>query len=42
MNDTLDRGQTNSSATFGNDLLTLGVKTVDDNFDIHNIELFTL
>lgn len=42
VNETLDKGQTNTSATFNNELLTLGEKTKDDLYEIHNIELYIL
>jgi hypothetical protein len=42
VNETLDRGQTNHCATFNNDMLTLGQKDKDEQFEIHNIELFLL
>mmetsp|Transcript_18413 Transcript_18413/g.17534 ORF Transcript_18413/g.17534 Transcript_18413/m.17534 type:complete len:100 (+) Transcript_18413:1296-1595(+) len=42
VDETLDKGQTNACPTFGNPLLTLGEKGVDDAYDIHNIELFIL
>lgn len=42
VNETLDKGQTNHSATFGNELLTMGVKNADDLYEIHNFELYIL
>ena len=42
INEKLDKGQTNRSATFNNDMLTLGAKDKDEQYDIHNIELFIL
>ena len=42
VNDTLERGQTNCSATFGNQLLNGGVKGKDEQYDIHNFELYIL
>jgi hypothetical protein len=40
VNDRLERGQSNRSKTFDNEILTLGEKYVDDTFDIHNLEVF--
>jgi hypothetical protein len=42
VNDKLDRGQTNRCATFNSDMLTLGQKDKDEQFEIHNFELFIL
>ncbi len=42
VNATLEKGQTNKSATFGNELLNLGEKNKDELFEIHNMELFIL
>jgi hypothetical protein len=42
VNDKLDKGQTNKCATFNSDMLTLGQKDKDEQFDIHNFELFIL
>ena len=42
VNETLERGQTNCSATFANQLLNGGEKGKDEQFDIHNIELYIL
>ena len=35
----MTKGQTNASATFKNDILTLGEKAKDDQFDIYDFEL---
>lgn len=42
VNDTLDRGQTNACATYGNPMLTFGEKGVDEQYEIHNVELFMI
>lgn len=42
VNEKLERGQSNKSLTFNNEILTLGEKYVDDTFDIHNLEVFIL
>lgn len=42
VNDRLERGRTNKCDTFGNEILTLGQKHLDDNYDIHNLEVFIL
>ena len=42
VNETLERGQTNMSATFANELLNGGEKGKDEQYDIHNLELYIL
>lgn len=42
VNDTLEKGQTNECATFANSLLNCGEKGKDEQFDIHNIEIYIL
>jgi hypothetical protein len=42
VNETLERGQTNCSATFANQLLNGGEKGKDEQFEIHNLELYIL
>ncbi|TNV70582.1 hypothetical protein FGO68_gene8104 [Halteria grandinella] len=42
VNERLERGHSNKSATFGNEILTLGQRHIDDTFDIHNLEVFIL
>ena len=42
VNDTLDRGQTNRCLTFESDMLTLGEKDKDEQFEIHNMEFYLL
>ena len=42
VNETLDRGQTNACATFGNPMLTFGEKGKDETYEIHHIEVYIL
>jgi len=42
VNEKLERGQSNRSQTFENQILTCGEQYVDDTFDIHNLEVFIL
>lgn len=40
INETLTRGQTNACLTYKSEMLTLGEKAKDDQFEIHNFEVF--